>query len=386
MTRLHCGLVFYRSLAPLDSITCAITKQDFSSIGIYYQTSIGGCVKDHVLLWTMFGVPLPSWYTDGMTIDDLSQKPEITRLAIKTLQPVYDCHGCFDEKATEERVASFRAAVADVVTSLEVASATDQIYQLFGYRIYDNGTDTAISMINRIVKHMEEECLVPQSDSKSDVRAHQAVGNDVVRTQTLFTVANAFDQHIVPAPGVPNKVIQSYLDENRLFGCLEEVKICQASDVEIQKRVAELNRLYVPFLRDLFSKFIELFMTDSSFAEVVSAHLSANAIASSNNRESLVDILEAIADGEGDSQCLAKSALRLLGQKKCSEKVEHSTKGRKYTFTVGGEDIVIDDQECNFDGISEEQLRALLSHLDANPTVSPSIQGALARALSGPFD
>jgi len=270
------GIILVSGQDPISRLTMSITKQEFSSIGFYYTTTVTGNRKILVFIMDTFGGKRPEWLKPGDTLEDLINNPLIKQLAIKQLNPVMDENGIINVEETRQLEAAFRSAIAQVMSMGSENSIREAIEQLFGYRV-DNPTtsNTAIEMVNRVIKNIgkweevpqnhiisleDYDILKPPTPNQMDARA---------KIQLVGYLGSGFNQQVVPNPDVANKQIQSYIVPNKLFGNLYYIKLPardpQQEELEMSKSLMEQR----PYLTKAISTFIDMILMDQEFMTVV---------------------------------------------------------------------------------------------------------------------
>ena len=76
------GIILISSNDPISTLTRSIIKQEFTSIGFYYNSSITGIQKIQLIIVDIFGVKTPDWLNPNDSIDDIINNPLINNIAI----------------------------------------------------------------------------------------------------------------------------------------------------------------------------------------------------------------------------------------------------------------------------------------------------------------
>ncbi|SNW62946.1 Hypothetical protein ORPV_1042 [Orpheovirus IHUMI-LCC2] len=273
------GLIFIQSHDAVGRITMAITKQEYSTIGLYYTTTFfNGKINHAVLLIDVFGLKPPTWCNAGITIQDIVNNPLVTKVVVKPLKSIYHSNGSINTEATNLRKEQFRRAIASIWMKGVSLDIQQSLYQLFGYR-YKNSTNrpvSAIEMVNKVVKTMGYYDQIEQSGSKVLDLKNKLSVPDFLESNTkgqidfLTNMALPLNQQVLDRPSLTNKVIQSYFGNNPLFeNGLMEVPVKSFSSVEIENARSDSLRIQNKYIISCISVFFDLFLKDEDFYTTV---------------------------------------------------------------------------------------------------------------------
>lgn len=230
----HCGLIFIRSGDPISRFMRAITKQDYTNIGFYCDSSCFGANKTYVILTDMFGTTLPC-PDQQVTLDQILDNPLNEEVAIKEL-------------VDTSRVLDFRRAIADATARCTPPSVRDSVHATIGHPPVDNQRRTAIDMVNEVISNMNaktEPSRPHASLNALNSLKHQKVTPDTEgRYQILELIGGLFNSRW------DNPSIMTYLLPSPIFGPLRKLDLPprdpamveQAKREALQKYRASFNR------------------------------------------------------------------------------------------------------------------------------------------------
>lgn len=288
------GIFFARREDPVSHFFTSIAKQPYSLIGFYYSTTICGKKQIQVVVADFFDIITPLWL-DPSAIDKLVNDPLISELAVKKLRPVRYDDGGIDLEKTEQLETCFREAICEAVKYGAQKSPREWISQLFGYHgtiPSDDGTCssndyldkglTAVELVNYVIKQVDEWDKVPQNGmpvmdeikklDPSDHYSSSAKG----RLQVIDLVGKNFKQVPMPDPDVPNKLIQSYLADNELFGKIKYISLPDRNQSTVDLAIAKSSLKYREYMRKIIATFVDMIMDDEQFFETVVAGINQN--------------------------------------------------------------------------------------------------------------
>jgi hypothetical protein len=129
-SELEAGLIYVRFEDPVSQWVMALTHYDYSAIGFYWPSIFTGKHELSVILIDAFRMQSPSWIPpQGITLEELRHRPEVSRLARRRLQPMMRGDSV-DHDATRKLLSQVRTGVATVMTrltELPLASAVDRL-------------------------------------------------------------------------------------------------------------------------------------------------------------------------------------------------------------------------------------------------------------------
>lgn len=273
---INAGLIFITSNDPVSRLTITITKQEFSSIGFYYTTTITGILKIQVVIMDAFGSQTPDWLQSGQSITDLINNPLISKLAIKRLNPIYNDDGSINADKTKNLQTTFRSAIAQVMSQGPETSLRETISQLFGYRIdCPTSGNTAVEMVNRVISLIGHWDDVPQNNilTLSSIQylnpPSSSQLNASAKLQLLGYLGSGFNQQNVPRPNVANKQIQSYIVPNSLFGDLIYISLPTRNIADQELSIAQSIVTQRSYLTKAISTFVDMLLSDLDFFSIV---------------------------------------------------------------------------------------------------------------------
>ena len=267
--KLNEGLIFVKKCDHVSQLFMAITKQEFSSIGIFYKSESSG--ETVVLLREVDGIKRPGYLYSGMTLDDLTNDPLTDSVYLRRLKPVLDEHGCPDLEATEDRRTCFRTSSINISNKCPHKPITEFIYQLFGHRIpKETGGYTAVEMVNKIIDKMGNFDDFKQGNTKTSIEIPASIETDNVgKVKALSTFASSLNQKVVFDPNVANKRLSSYLEKSEIFDDLEKVEVSETSDITKLKALNDSSIRLKPFMKSFITTLIDLFFGDNDFCKTM---------------------------------------------------------------------------------------------------------------------
>lgn len=270
------GILFVRSEDPVSWLNISVTKQTYSSMGFYYRTTASGVDRVQVVMVDALRMIRPKWLDPGATLDDLIASNLVSALAIKQLRPVLDDEGNVDAEKTEELQECFRAAIAKVSCSGHEVSKREYIWQLFGHRVKcPTPSVTAVEMVNRVVELMGRSADVPQQGGSSPNSTDLLTQSDEFGTnangkiKVLTMLGVTMKQQEVSNPNVANKLIQSYIRDNDLFGELQKLKLPKRDRIDVESAREDAIEVYQPFLSEVSALFVDMLFHEQGFFETL---------------------------------------------------------------------------------------------------------------------
>lgn len=272
------GIILIAAEDPLNRLTMAITKQEYSSIGFYCPSTASGRLEILVFVVDVFGTGTPSWLFPGYTLENLLDNNLVTKVAVKKLRPLLKSGSThIDVDATKKLHTNFRAAIATVMNANSgKESVLEALYQLFGHPV-DNPSRslTAIEMVNRVIMMIGAWDKVPNvhnhnhHHSSKHRLSMEIQPNSEGKVSIISMLGVPFMQQEVKNPSVANKLIQSYIVENALFGNLMQIPLPHRSPAAVELARNEALNVYRPYLIKIFSTFIDELLRNPSFFNTV---------------------------------------------------------------------------------------------------------------------
>lgn len=294
------GIILVTSEDPLSRAIMSITKQEFSSIGFYYKSSVSGSNRIQIVIVDVFGVKTPEWIKSGDTLDDLIHNPLIAQIAVKGLRDVIDGSGKINVEKTKELHTLFRSSIAEVTSISGEPSMREALAQIFGYRIepaIHNNINTAVEMVNKVIQKMGKWDDIPQDNTITINKYELPEENKMdasAKVKLLEYFGSALHQYNVKNPGVSNKQIQSYIVPNKLFGDLYYIKLPEKNSLIKELALSEMIRHHRPYLTQAISTFVEMLLLDNEFFGIVLKGI--NETRSKQDNERLKTILKDVID------------------------------------------------------------------------------------------
>lgn len=146
---INTGIIFIKGKGPLDRISQIITKfNKYSSIGVYYRSSITGKSKIHILRTYTTGIRKKEWLEKEETLDELLNNPLIDKISIREI---------IDKSSiekTKELQLKFRTALIKLINNNNgsndnESSIKDTIINIFNY--------DPIELINNILRYVNDK-------------------------------------------------------------------------------------------------------------------------------------------------------------------------------------------------------------------------------------
>jgi hypothetical protein len=123
------GIILIKSEDPINCLTMAITKQEYSGIGFYCPTKLYGNIKILVYIKDYSGEYDNNW-KEGIDLDTLIENPLITRIGYRTINSKYPGRDKLDSL--------LRISIIDTLNKVRYNNnysmeQKEQIFELFGY-------------------------------------------------------------------------------------------------------------------------------------------------------------------------------------------------------------------------------------------------------------
>ena len=278
------GLVFVRKEDPINLFVLSITKQLYSLIGFYYTTKVSGVERVNVVLSDVCGIVSSKWMA-SFTLKNLIYDPLVSLLSVRELCPVLDDKGCVDEAATKKRNGNFKAAIAKITSQGSENSVREWVKQLIGYEIgQPTSGSTTVELVNRVILETGNWDKIGQNGSMSVEGLVKNKTPDIIPKSSegknhIFTkLGQDFKQVEVNRPNVSNKLIQSYLVDNGVFGPLKHINLPKRNELEVNLRREQSISQHKSFLIEAVSVFVKMLLEDRKFFNVVVDGINHNTI------------------------------------------------------------------------------------------------------------
>ena len=280
------GLVFVRKEDPVNLFVLSVTKQLYSLIGFYYTTKVSGKKQVHVILSDVCGIVSSSWM-DPFTIKNLIYDELVTQLSVRELLPVLDKKGCVDKAATDKRNGDFKAVIAKITNYSMNTSVSERewIKQLFGYEIPQPTSGySSVEFVNSVIMETGNWDKITQNGKLSveglskNVTPKFIPKNSEGKNHIFTKLGNDFKQIIVNKPNAANKLIQSYLVENGVFGPLRNICLPERDELKLSLRREQSISQHKSFLAKAVSSFVKMLLEDKKFFNTVVDGINHNTI------------------------------------------------------------------------------------------------------------
>nr|QBK91210.1 MAG: uncharacterized protein LCPAC202_01840 [Pithovirus LCPAC202] len=286
------GIIFVRSEDVLSLVCISITKQPYSTIGFFYKTSVSGEEKINIILVDIHRFVQPTWLERGANIEDIIRNPLVSSIGIKGLNPVLDENGKIDKIETQKLHSMFRQAIGNVIGHGTGKSYEETISQLFGYKVkHPSKGVTAVEMVNRVIMAMGKWNDVPQDGSLSAealklLKAPTLLGCGIEsKTKMIQILTSNFNQQEVCNPTVANKLIQSYIVDNGVFGEMMRIGLPDRDPHRVRMSQEQTYILNSDYMARSVATFTKMLIHDQGFYESLLAGF---------NQSRLID-----SDGDG---------------------------------------------------------------------------------------
>ncbi len=270
------GIIFVRSEDVLSLVCISITKQPYSTIGFFYKTSVSGEEKINVILVDVHRFIQPTWLDQGASIEDIIRNPLVSSIGIKGLNPALDENGKIDEKETQKLHSTFRQAIGNVIGHGTGKSYEETISQLFGYKVkHPSKGVTAVEMVNRVIMAMGKWNDVPQDGSLSAealnlLKAPTLLGYGIEsKTKMIQILTSNFNQQEICDPTVANKLIQSYIVDNGVFGEMMRIGLPDRDPHRVRRAQEATYILNSDYMAKSVATFTKMLIHDQGFYESI---------------------------------------------------------------------------------------------------------------------
>jgi predicted DNA-binding antitoxin AbrB/MazE fold protein len=392
------GLVFVRKEDPINLFVLSVTKQLYSLIGFYYSTNVSGKKQINVILSDVCGIVSSEW-TGSFTLNNLIYDDLVTQLSVRELLPVLDDNGCVDEEATKKRNGNFKAIIAKITNSSMGSKVVPRewVKQLFGYEIpQPTAGYSSVEFVNSVIMETQNWDKIKQNGKISVEGLSKNVTPGLIPKTSegknhIFTkLGGEFKQVTVNKPNVANKLIQSYLAENGVFGPLKSICLPNRELLSVNLRREQSISQHKHFLTKAVSAFVKMILEDKKFFNVVVDGINHNTIMGNQVDEKLKASVYDVLQTGNELVCNVVSMLD-TGKinyddlddliKKYKHKVTHTLKATELTLNHapslkdnGEKIIIVYEGESQF----EDNLQQLYTQLkkvksDLNKGKSPKL-------------
>ncbi len=335
------GIIFVRREDIYSQIVAAIIKQPFTTIGFYYRTTVTGRSVTQVILVDVFQIKTPKWLDEGATLEHLLNDPLISQIAVKGLRPIRNPDQTINEEKTRRLECDFRTAICLAIVPGPEVSLEESLNQLFGHPVKcPTVSVTAVEMVNRVTMEIGRWEDVPQNGSLSAEAMHLLKSPAILnadhngRIQMLRILASNFTQQEVCQPDVSDKLMQSYIVSNDLYGDLLYLHIPNRDANLVRKHQDMANCLNKDYLGQVANKFMYMLINDELFFKTVLEGFNQNRMMEQTDDKAMQDSLiqlastseelathvtQLITKGEGNYLELMKQILKLNTTKECIE-------------------------------------------------------------------
>jgi hypothetical protein len=248
--RTELGILFAATRDPLSSIYRAVTKQDFSSIGFYHTTTIGGKRKVRVILLDPFGEKTP-WVSDKTTLEDLCNNPRILSLAKREL----------NSEKKREFLLSVGSETNKVTSSQE--NIRYLLLQMMGVRTENRGI-SALDILSNVMEAVGESVSPQWKISTASLESIAESSQRLGRLDILSLMASQ-----LTSANSGQKQISSYLNTHPSFGELVHLPLREFLPSEILAAEQELISSYCRHIETIARVFTQLLLSDPEFLSTV---------------------------------------------------------------------------------------------------------------------
>lgn len=250
------GIFLIKNSDPISRLVRSITKQDYNSVGFYYESTITGERQIHVIIRDLYSVKLPVWTSGVMTLDTLLANETVEEVAVREISPIPG-----NEQATEKRRAAFRSAIHDVLPKYHRFGFEDSVMSLFG--VNNNEKAAVTKILDDVLERMGLLDTVPKSNKFSQDILVSGPRRDKRTTDANVLETMAF--FIGPSPKDPNRWISSYLEsgpfETRKTLYPKHNRQTQGSNEQTTEQVTEIS--------EGAGKFVEMLLSNEQLANKV---------------------------------------------------------------------------------------------------------------------
>ena len=254
------GIFLIKNSDTVSRLVRSITKQDYNSVGFYYESTITGERKIHVIIRDLYSAKLPIWTTGVMTLDTLLSNETVEEVAVRELSPISG-----DEQATERRRAAFRSAIHEVLPKYRKFGFEESVLSLFGVNKNEKAAVTKI--LDDVLERMGLLETVPKSNKFSqDVLASGPRRDRKTEDANVLETISFF---IGPSPQDPNRWISSYL-ESGPFETRKTLYPKQPPTAQRQKSETSPNSVrQTEEIAEGAGKFVEMLLNNEELASKV---------------------------------------------------------------------------------------------------------------------
>jgi len=278
------GLIFVRKEDPVNHFVLSVTKQLYSLIGFFYETKVSGKKRINVIISDVGGIMSSGWL-EPFTIENLIYDPLVTELSIRRLADEVDEHGCFDKKATDDKISKFKAAIANVTSLGPETSVKEWIKQLVGYEIGQPSSGcTTTELVNRVILEVGYWNKIKQSSTTSVEGLAKYKRPELLpktsegKNHIFHSLGDDFKQQEVNKPSVANKLLQSYLIDYGIFEPIRKLCLPEHTTLEFNLRCEQSISQHKNFLTAAVSEFVKLLLEDPKFFSVVVDGINQNTL------------------------------------------------------------------------------------------------------------
>lgn len=234
------GLVFVAFRDPLSVITRAVTKQEYSDVGIYFTTLVRGRPERKVLIWK---APFSS---ESLTLDQLARDPRVAKIAVAKLQEPF-----------EGASSKFRKSVVSALKEMKRSEGGYLRYtllQMLGMQTGNEGI-TSLDFVNKVMDKGGFEVDPKWAVSTKTLREMDEMA---VAPSTPLDALTLLAGRMTSSP--QGRTLVSFLLPNPTFSEAEELS------VETPDRVPEVSS---EVLEQACAMFIRLLLKDPQFSDAV---------------------------------------------------------------------------------------------------------------------
>jgi hypothetical protein len=175
---LEAGLIYVRFEDPVSQLVMALSHHDYSAMGFYSTSTATGKFETLVVLIDAFRLSSPAWVpARGITLEELRHRPDISRLARRKLQPIYN-QGHVDVEATRKLQFHVRTSVSMVMSQLTKLSLSDAIDRLL------NG----VSPFDEILKLFRFDQAIFDRPQELTVENHGSIDYDSSELRAIIEI------------------------------------------------------------------------------------------------------------------------------------------------------------------------------------------------------
>lgn len=265
------GLIFIRKDDPIGKLTSSITKQKYNIIGFYFKTNMHGKDEYKTLYYDIYGFnnlncksyKIPS---EMQNIKEIINNPLVSCVSVKPLKKLCD------EEKTQDLIDTLKLAMIKYSNDGSEKSVREWIYEMFGYPLecHTKG-NTSIQFINKVMKEADIYCKIKQNTSLDPYQmaiteSKKPIENNSEGKVELFQVlgsgfTQSTDENI-------DKLIQSYLYDNEVFGEIIEIDLPTHTKLEIELESELSIKNYNELIKKFGYNLTEMLTSDPKFCEI----------------------------------------------------------------------------------------------------------------------